>query len=103
MAGDPGAGSEREKIVIALGIAGGVEGNGAKGARLDDVRRGIVLEGLDIRPEFEAEMVINRKGAPVTMAEGLRVSEIPFLRENWLRRRTTSVTMQVMISLGRCF
>jgi hypothetical protein len=70
-----GAGGKRKKIVSALGVAGGIEGNGTQGTSLGRVSRFVVIKNLDVCTELDSHGVIVRAalaGNDGGRAEGAR-------------------------------
>ena len=57
VSGDTGAGREGHKVIIALCVSRGTEGDGSERASTRGVGRGIIFENLDVRSKFESHGV----------------------------------------------
>jgi hypothetical protein len=72
--GDAGASGEGQKVVVALCVSSRIEGNGSQGPCFGGVGRVVVLEHLDVSPEFEFDVVIVRVRA--SRDKGLRTEVV---------------------------
>ena len=69
--------SDGEEIVVALGIPGGFEGDGTKGAGAGGVGWSRVFKDLNVGPELELHLIIIGAGAASDKESGLRSSDTP--------------------------